>query len=144
MSRKTDPSTLRRVAANFARFRAESGLTQQQAADAADMSLSAIFKIEQALNMPSSVTLAKFAKIFRRDVWEFQAENPAARPIPAPRPEPSVWAAKVKPGVEVDDDLQRRVEEFLADISDEQLERIRKRKEEDLRKSVKPAKKAHK
>jgi transcriptional regulator with XRE-family HTH domain len=118
------------VARNFARFREEAGLRQNEAAELGDITFSALTKIEQGLRgMPRATTLNKFAELYARKIEHFFMQDPP----PCNEEEllnRAIWRVKVTPGLEPDADLAAKLEEFLKDLTREQRQRMRARQQE--------------
>lgn len=115
------------VARNFIQFREEAGLRQNEAADLADITFSALTKIEQGLRgMPRATTLKKFAELYARKIEHFFMQEPP----PADEEELNnrpIWRVKVTPGLEADPDLDAKLQDFIKELTREQRQRMRSR-----------------
>jgi transcriptional regulator with XRE-family HTH domain len=112
------------IRANLVRFREHLGLSQQKLADRAGIPVDNLRRYEQGQRSIDAVNLRALAGALGHLVDHFfLAEPPAADESLIPR-----WTARVVPGMEVDEDLDRKVREFIAGVNREQIERLRRRK----------------
>lgn len=105
------------IQSNVRRFRLEAGLTQQQLADQADISVDAVRKWEGKRGTPDRESLTKIAPVVGRKMDDFNQENP---PPPTARSLPP-FALKAIPGAP--DDLRREAELFIDQLNKRSAER---------------------
>lgn len=112
-----------RIRRNLVRFRKELGLSQEQAAARAGISVDNWRRYERE-RTPDAVTLGVIAMALGHTTDHFYLEAP-------PASDPAIVAPfmlKVAHGVVVDDDLQAKVRTFLAGVNREHQERLRQKK----------------
>lgn len=115
-----DDPTAERIRLNLVRFREEAGLSQQAAADAVGLGVDMIRKMESGTRGVSAFQLKRFADTYGHLVDHFFLEEPPPHD-PALMP---AFALKTL-SKNVDADLLKSAEEFLAKLNREHLERVR-------------------
>jgi len=105
-------------ARNLTAFRTAAGISMARLAAAIDVNTSAVLRWEQGRTLPQSDALQRLAEEFARPMDDFFNPSPPP-PRVVERP-----AVRFKIEGELDEDLRRKVNEFIAGINREQIDRV--------------------
>lgn len=116
------PSETEVFARNLASFRAAEGMTQQDLAEAASISVASVYRYEAGRGLPERSALLRFGEIFGRPVEDFFKDTPPPRDPSRRQP----FAVRFKivgtppPGLE--DELKRVLEKYTPEEAERRRE----------------------
>lgn len=122
MTKPADPRKLN-ITQNLVKFRNEAGLTQAQAAQAADVPIDTIRRLEQGTSLPDPLTMDSLARIYGHAAGDLMLSDPP----PARLEERPMFLLRTMPGMTIDHEAEQELEALIEEVNRKQRE-IRERK----------------